>query len=58
MRLDLTAWGQVSAAAVCPAVMVYLTGREYKMVATQQGWLSINIHQPDGSILRDSIIVK
>jgi hypothetical protein len=58
LRLDLTVWGQVSAATACPAVMVYLNGKEYKLVATQQGWLSMNIHQPDGSILRDSIIVK
>jgi hypothetical protein len=58
LRLDLTVWGQVSAATACPAVMVYLNGKKYKLVATQQGWLSINVHQPDGSILRDSIIVK
>ncbi|MGA9365699.1 MAG: hypothetical protein WBW16_15160 [Bacteroidota bacterium] len=58
VRLDLTVWGQVSSATACPAVMVYLNGKEYKLVATQQGWLSINIHQPDGSILADSIIVK
>jgi hypothetical protein len=58
LRLDLTVWGQVSAAAGCPDVMVYLNGKEYKLVATQQGWLSINIQQPDGSILTDFIIVK
>jgi hypothetical protein len=58
LRLDLTVWGQVSSATVCPAMMVYLNGMEHKLVATQQGWLSINIHQPDGGILTDSIIVK
>jgi hypothetical protein len=58
LRLDLTVWGQVIAATACPSVMVYLNGKVYKLVATQQGWLSINIHQPDGSIVTDSIIVK
>jgi hypothetical protein len=58
LRLDLTVWGQVSSATACPAAMVYRNGKEYKLVATEQGWLSINIHQPNGSILRDSIIVK
>jgi hypothetical protein len=58
LRLDLTVWGQRSSANVCPAVMVYLGGKEYKTIATQQGWYSINIHQPDGTTLRDSIIIK
>jgi hypothetical protein len=58
LQLDLTVWGQVSAATGCPDVMVYLEGKEYKMVATQQGWLAINVHQPDGNVMRDSIIVK
>ncbi|MDP2208875.1 MAG: hypothetical protein Q8K98_08885 [Bacteroidota bacterium] len=57
-QLDLTVWGQRSLANVCPDVMVYLDGKEYKFVATHQGWFSINIHQPDGSVLRDSIIIK
>lgn len=58
MQLDLTVWGHRSLANVCPAVMVYLDGKEYKFVSTQQGRFSINIHQPDGNVLRDSIFIK
>jgi hypothetical protein len=59
LRLDLTVWGQRgSGNNVCPDVMVYLDGKEYKFPATQQGWYSIYIHQPDGSVLKDSIIIQ
>lgn len=58
MQLDLTVWGQRTPDHVCPTVMVYLDGKEYTVVVTQQGWYSINIHQPDGSILRDSLIIN
>jgi len=57
-QLDLTIWGQRTLDNVCPAVMVYLDGKEYTVVATQEGWYFINIHQPDGTILRDSLIVN
>ena len=58
LQLDLTVWGQKTSSEVCPTVMVYLNGKEFKSVATQQGWYRINIHQPDGSFLKDSIIIK
>jgi hypothetical protein len=57
-RVDLTVWGQRIPANACPAVMVYLNGREYHVPAIRQGWYFINIHQPDGTILRDSLIVN
>jgi hypothetical protein len=58
LQLDLTVWGQRSASEVCPAVMVYLNGREFRSVVTQQGWYKINIHQPDGGTLKDSLVIK
>lgn len=58
LKLDLTVWGEHSSAGACPAVMVYLDGKEYKWVATHTGWFVINIHQPDNSILSDSMIIK
>ncbi len=57
LRLDLTVWGQFTPASACPAVMVYLDGNEYRVIASQQGTLLINIHQPDGTTLVDSIQV-
>ncbi len=56
-QLDLTVWGKRARRSVCPDVMVYLN-EKYKVVATQRGWYYIRIHQPDGSILRDSVIVN
>ncbi len=58
LQLDLTIWGKRTPADVCPAVMVYLNGAEYKMLTSQSGTLFINVHQPDGSMLVDSVQVQ
>ncbi|MDD8018516.1 MAG: hypothetical protein PHP42_09105 [Bacteroidota bacterium] len=58
LRVDVTAWGQRVSSGVCPDVMVYLDSKETKAIATQMGLYSINIHQPDGSVLRDSLVIK
>lgn len=58
LQLDITVWGQHRNAGVCPAVMVYLDGKEYRFVAGHMGWFVINVHQPDNSVLRDSILIK
>ncbi len=58
LRLDLTAWGHHSEATACPQVMIYLDGKEYKIPITRMGWFLVNIHQPDGTLLRDSIPIK
>lgn len=57
LQLDLTVYGKKKQADVCPCVMVYLDGKEYRLIATQQGLFTINIYQPDGSVLRDSLLV-
>jgi hypothetical protein len=57
LQVDLTVWGKRTPADVCPAVMVYLDGREYTVIASQRGMLYINVHQPDGSTLVDSVQV-
>jgi hypothetical protein len=58
LRLDLTVVGERSASTVCTDVMVYLDGKEYRCVAQQKGWFTINIRQPDESRLRDSVLVN
>jgi hypothetical protein len=58
LQLDLTVWGARSSSEVCTTVMVDLNGKEYKTLAIQSGLYKINIHQPDGSVLRDSLIVN
>jgi hypothetical protein len=58
LQLDLALWGARSNSEVCPCVMVYLNGRQYKARLNQQGWYKIYVHQPDGTLLRDSVIVK
>jgi len=57
-ELHLTVWGERSEAQICPTVMVSLDGREYSTQASSPGWYFINIHQPDGTVLRDSIQVN
>ena len=58
LQIDLTVVGERNASTVCADVMVYLDGKEYRCVATQKGWFSINIRQPDESRLRDSVLVE
>lgn len=58
LELDLKVWGKVgSLGSACPAVMVLLGGKEYKFASKERGTLRIKIQQPDGSMLRDSVIV-
>ena len=57
-QVDLTVWGKAIPAAGCPAVMVYLDGRPYKVLASEQGPFLIRIHQPDGSVLVNTVQVQ
>ena len=56
--VDFAVWGKRSQANACPAVMVYLDGNSYGYIPSQQGMLQISIHQPDGSTLKDSLLVE
>lgn len=55
--LDLAVIGEYTGETICPDVMVYLDGKEYRCVATEQGWFKVNIRQPEGEPLRDSLFV-
>lgn len=57
-KLDLAVIGEYTGESICPAVMVYLDGKEYRCVATERGWFKINIRQPEGEPLRDSVLVN
>jgi len=56
--LDLVVWGRRWPNDVCAAVVVSLDGKEYRWIAARQGWFLIAIHQPDGGVLRDSILIR
>lgn len=59
MAVDLTLWGKHDATSgTCTQAVVFLNGREYPAIPSQQGIFYINIHQPDGTTLRDSVIVE
>lgn len=58
-ELELTVWGsKPNFQTVCPEVLVYLDGEEYKTVFNQIGNYQIKINQPDNSILLDSVYVQ
>jgi hypothetical protein len=58
-ELELTVWGsKPNFQTVCPEVLVYLNGEEYKTVFNQAGLYNIKINQPDNSILLDSVYVQ
>lgn len=56
--VDFAVWGKRSPANACPAVMVYLNGNTYRYIPSQRGMLQISVHQPDGSMLKDSLLVE
>lgn len=57
LELDLKLWGKVSGAGgPCTAVLVPLDV-EYRAKAKERGTFIIIITQPDGSLLKDSVIV-
>ena len=58
LRLDLTLWGKYDSARAHTDVMVYLEGKEYHLVVTRRGQLEIRIHQPDGSAVKKTVLVK
>ncbi|MEA1987550.1 MAG: hypothetical protein U9N76_08700 [Candidatus Marinimicrobia bacterium] len=55
--VDLTVWGNLPTSGGCPDMIVYLN-KEYKIATTQKGTFFIRIHQPDDSILIDSVSVE
>lgn len=56
--LHITLWGtKPNFETACPAVMVYLDGKEFKTTFNQSGNYKIIIHQPDNSLLIESLVV-
>ena len=58
LELELTVWGKYNPVRAHTDVMVYLEGREYRLVVTRRGQLEIRVHQPDGSVLKRTVLVK
>jgi hypothetical protein len=58
-ELQITVWGsKPNFDIVCPAVIVNLDGKEYNTLFKQIGIHKIVIHQPDNSLLIDSVFVQ
>lgn len=58
-EFEFTVWGsRPDFETVCPAVMVWMNGTEYKTVIKQTGIYQIKIKQPDNTALIDTIFVQ
>ncbi len=57
-ELDLTVWGKFTPADEALGVVTKLRGKQYNVGADTPGSFRIRIHQPDGGILRDSVLVR
>jgi len=57
-NLDLTVWGKYTPADVCATVIIEMRGTKYPVVPVSKGTFEIVIHQPDGTTLKDTIIVQ
>ena len=58
LNLDLTVWGKYTPADACATVIVEMRGSKYSFVPTMPGKFEMAIHQPDGSVLKDTIVVQ
>ncbi|MBI3111254.1 MAG: hypothetical protein HYZ01_06750 [Ignavibacteriales bacterium] len=56
--VDFAVWGKRTMTSFCGDVMVYLNGNTYGYIPSQRGMLQISVHQPDGSTLKDSLLVE
>lgn len=58
-RIEITAWGKIPTDAnVCPDVMVYLDGEEFKTKLNEPGKYQIIISQPDSSKMSKYVVVE
>lgn len=58
-EIHITVWGtRPNYDTVCPTVMVYLNGKEYKTKFEKTGLNKIVVHQPDNSTSIDSVFVQ
>ncbi len=55
--LDVTVWGRFTPADYFTFPIVDIRGRQYHTIAGSPGPFAVRVHQPDGSILRDSVAV-
>jgi len=56
--LDITAWGWNSGGPACPAIYVYMDGTPLGVVPPGRGLLEIRVRRPDGTTLRDTVLVR
>jgi hypothetical protein len=58
-QMEITVWGyRPNFDTNCTTVLIYLHGREFKTLLQQNGIHRIIVHQPDNSLLIDSVFVK
>lgn len=56
--LDVTVWGWNSGGPACPAIYVFMDGTPLGVVPPGRGLLEIRVRRPDGTALRDTVLVR
>jgi hypothetical protein len=56
--LDVTVWGWNSGGPACPAIYVYMDGTPLRVVPPGRGLMEIRVRRPDGTALRDTVLVR
>ncbi|MCW8848549.1 MAG: hypothetical protein OQJ81_01120 [Melioribacteraceae bacterium] len=58
-NIGITVWGEKpNYETVCTQALVFLNGEEYRIHLNKSGTYNIIVHQPDDSVLKDSIYVN
>jgi hypothetical protein len=55
--LDVTVWGLNSGGPACPAIYTTMDGTPLRVVPPGRGLTEIRVRRPDGSALRDTVMV-
>ena len=57
--IEFTVWGvKPNFNTLCPSVLVYLEGKEYKSILNKSGLYRIKINQPNNTFLVDTVFVQ
>lgn len=56
--LEVTVWGWNSGGPACPAIYVFMDGTPLRVVPPGRGLMEIRVRRPDGTALRDTVLVR
>ena len=57
-QVEITLWGRKRDAGTFSTGVIYLENTEYRTGALRSGQFILSVHQPDGTLLKDTVLVQ